>query len=297
MDKKFFDKIKILDGGMGQEILNRGVKPHGTIWGATALLHKKYHQIVINTHLDFIKAGAEVIVTNSFGSRRRRLIENNLEKKFNVLNVTAGKLAAKAVKKSKKNILIAGSLPPQNFTYFADLGSSLKFIRNGFYEQAKCLNPYVNFFYLDVMSSLKECEIGIQSIKSFKKEFLIGIHIRENGKLPSGEKFISVVKKLEKYNPIGILVSCVSIENLNQISKDIKKINVPFGFKINAFEHIPAGWKPDANNPKVQLGTRHDLNPKKFLNVCKKFKKLGAKIIGGCCEITPAHIKQIKNLS
>ncbi len=102
MDKKFFNKVRILDGGMGQEILNRGVKPHGTIWGATALLHKKYHKIVVNTHLDFIKAGAEVIVTNSFGSRRRRLIENNLEKKFNVLNITAGKLAVKAVKKSKK---------------------------------------------------------------------------------------------------------------------------------------------------------------------------------------------------
>ena len=297
MDKNFFNKVRILDGGMGQEILNRGVKPHGTIWGATALLHKKYHQIVVNAHLDFIKAGAEVIVTNSFGSRRRRLIENNLEKKFNELNITAGKLAAKAVKKSKKNTLIAGSLPPQNFTYFADLGDNLNFIKDGFYQQAKCLNPYVDFFYLDVMSSLKECEIGIQSIKSFKKEFLIGIHIRENGKLPSGEKFISVVKKLEKYNPIGILASCVSIENLDQITKDIKKIKVPFGFKINAFEHIPAGWKPDANNPKVQLGTRHDLNPKKFLNVCKKFKKLGAKIIGGCCEITPAHIKQIKNLT
>ena len=46
---------------MGQEILNRGVKPHGTIWGATALLHKKYHKIVVKIHLDFIKAGAEVI--------------------------------------------------------------------------------------------------------------------------------------------------------------------------------------------------------------------------------------------
>jgi homocysteine S-methyltransferase len=297
VDKNFFNKVRILDGGMGQEILNRGVKPHGTIWGATALLHKKYHQIVVKAHLDFIKAGAEVIVTNSFGSRKRRLIENNLEKKFNELNITAGKLAAKAVKKSKKNTLIAGSLPPQNFTYFADLGDNLNFIKDGFFQQAKCLNPYVDFFYLDVMSSLKECEIGIQSIKSFKKEFLIGIHIRENGKLPSGEKFISVVKKLEKYNPIGILASCVSIENLDQITKDIKKIKVPFGFKINAFEHIPAGWKPDANNPKVQLGTRHDLNPKKFLNVCKKFKKLGAKIIGGCCEITPAHIKQIKKLT
>ena len=146
------------------------------------------------------------------------------------------------------------------------------------------------------MSSLRECEIGIKSIKSFRKEFLIGVHIRENGKLPSGEKLISVIKKLEKYNPLGIIASCVSVENLEQVKNDIKKIKVPFGFKINAFQHIPAGWKPDANNPKVQLGTRNDLNPKKFLKICKELNKFGAKIIGGCCEITPAHIKQLKKM-
>ena len=296
MDKNFFKKIRILDGGMGQELLNRGVKPHGTIWGASALLHRKYHKTVVKTHLDFIKAGAEVIVTNSFGSRKRRLIENNLENKYKSLNKLAGKLAKMAVKKSKKKILIAGSLPPQNFTYFSDLGKDLKFIKDSFKSQAICLNPYVDFFYLDVMSSLKECKIGINAISSLKKKFVIGIHLRKNGKLPSGENFISVVKKLEKYKPLGILASCVSTEDLSVVMKDIKKIKVPFGFKINAFEHIPAGWKPDSNNPKVQLGKRKDLTPKKFLDVCKKFKKMGAKIIGGCCEIKPSHIKALKKL-
>ena len=296
MDKDFFKKIRILDGGMGQELLNRGVIPHGTIWGASALLHRKYHKTVVKTHLDFIKAGAEVIVTNSFGSRRRRLIENNLENKYKSLNKLAGKLAKIAVKKSKKKILIAGSLPPQNFTYFSDLGNDLKFIKDSFKSQAICLNPYVDFFYLDVMSSLKECKIGIKAISSLKKKFIIGIHLRKNGKLPSGENFISVVKKLEKYKPLGILASCVSTEDLSVVMKNIKKIKVPFGFKINAFEHIPAGWKPDSNNPKVQLGKRKDLTPKKFLDVCKKFKKMGAKIIGGCCEIKPSHIKALKKL-
>ena len=296
MDKDFFKKIRILDGGMGQELLNRGVIPYGTIWGASALLHRKYHKTVVKTHLDFIKAGAEVIVTNSFGSRRRRLIENNLENKYKSLNKLAGKLAKIAVKKSKKKILIAGSLPPQNFTYFSDLGNDLKFIKDSFKSQAICLNPYVDFFYLDVMSSLKECKIGIKAISSLKKKFIIGIHLRKNGKLPSGENFISVVKKLEKYKPLGILASCVSTEDLSVVMKNIKKIKVPFGFKINAFEYIPAGWKPDSNNPKVQLGKRKDLTPKKFLDVCKKFKKMGAKIIGGCCEIKPSHIKALKKL-
>lgn len=296
MLKNFFKKTRLLDGGMGQELLNRGVIPHGTIWGATALLHRKYHKLLVKTHLDFIKAGAEVIVTNSFGSRKRRLIENKLSNKFSKLNILAGKLARDAVKKSKRKVLIAGSLPPQNFTYFADLGKDLNFIKKNFKAQAKCLNPYIDFFYLDVMSSLKECLIAINSIKSFKKEFLLGVHIRKEGKLPSGEKLLKVVKKIEKFNPIGIIVSCVSIEDVEFVIKDLKKISVPYGFKINAFEHIPAGWKPDSNNPKVQLGKRNDLTPIKFAKTCIKFNKMGANILGGCCEITPSHIKKLKSL-
>jgi len=296
LNKNYFEKLRILDGGMGQELLNRGVKPHGTIWGASALLHRKYHKIVVKTHLDFIKAGAEVIVTNSFGSRKRRLIENNLENKYKSLNQLAGKLAQIAVKKSKRKVLIAGSLPPQNFTYFADLGKDLKFIKESFKSQAAFLNPYVDFFYLDVMSSLRECKIAINSISSFKKNFLLGIHVRKNGKLPSGENFIQVIRKIVKYKPLGVMASCVSTEDLETIMRDIKKIKVPFGFKINAFEHIPAGWKPDSNNPKVQLGRRKDLTPIKFAAVCKKFNKMGAKIIGGCCEIKPSHIKVLKKL-
>ena len=281
---------------MGQELLNRGVVPHGTIWGATALLHKKYHKLLVNTHLDFIKAGAEVIVTNTFGSRKRRLMENKLSHKFTQLNKLAGKLAKDAVLKSKKKVLIAGSLPPQNFTYFSDLGKDLNFIKNSFKAQAKCLNPYVDFFYLDVMCSFKECQIAINSIKSFKKNFLLGIHIRKGRKLPSGEKLFTVLNKIKKFKPIGVIVSCVSIEDVEEAIKDFKKIKIPFGFKINAFEYIPAGWKPDSNNPKVQFGKRSDLTPSKFAKVCLKFNKKGANILGGCCEITPSHIKKLKNL-
>ena len=63
---------------MGQELLNRGVVPSGSIWGASALFHKKYHKLLVKTHLDFIKAGAEIIVTNTFGSRMRKFGPNSL---------------------------------------------------------------------------------------------------------------------------------------------------------------------------------------------------------------------------
>ena len=46
MDINFFKKTKILDGGMGQELLARGMEPNGTLWSANALLQEKYHQLL-----------------------------------------------------------------------------------------------------------------------------------------------------------------------------------------------------------------------------------------------------------
>lgn len=225
----YFQKFRILDGGVGQELLARGVKPVSNLWSTTALLKKEYHNILLDCHLDFINAGAEIILTNTFGSRRRRLEENNLLSEFENLNLTALKIAEEAVKKSGKKIIIAGSLPPQNFTYISDLGDDKKLIEKNFHDQAKILNNGVDLFYLDVMSSLEECEIAIQSIKEFNKPFIIGIHFKKNGLLPSGEMFIDVVKKLNRYNPLAITGSCVSYEDIISIKNDFKNLSLPFG--------------------------------------------------------------------
>ena len=108
-----------LDGGMGQELLARGMDPNGTLWSANALLQEKYHPLLLDTHLDFIKSGAEVIVTNTFTLRRKRLRDNNVENKFEYLNAKAGEIAKKA-KQLNPNVMIAGGLPPQDDTYVAD---------------------------------------------------------------------------------------------------------------------------------------------------------------------------------
>ena len=143
MDINYFLKTRILDGGMGQELLAKGLKAKGSLWSATALIEKKYHQLVIETHLDFIKSGADVIVTNNFSARRARMIENKVEEHFNYANEKAGELAVKAKEISKKNILIAGSLPAQYDTYVLDQRDK-KIIEKGFYDQAKLLKPFID---------------------------------------------------------------------------------------------------------------------------------------------------------
>ena len=62
MNINYFSKVRILDGGMGQALLGKGLKAKGSLWSATALVEKKYHQLVINTHLDFINAGQMLLL-------------------------------------------------------------------------------------------------------------------------------------------------------------------------------------------------------------------------------------------
>jgi len=140
MDKNYFSKTRILDGGMGQELMKRGLKPQGTLWSASALIEEKYHQLITDTHLDFINAGADVIVTATFTARRVRLIQNKCEEHFERINTKAVELALKARDISKKKILIAGGLPNQYQTYSANLGDDLNLIEKNFYDLAKLLN-------------------------------------------------------------------------------------------------------------------------------------------------------------
>ena len=303
MDKDFFKKTRILDGGMGQELLNRGLKPKGTLWSAHALIDEACHQMVIDAHLDFINAGAEVIVTTTFTARRLRLIQNDSEKYFEKINIKAVELAQKARDISKKDVLIAGGLPGQKQTYSADLGKDLDLIEKNFYDQAKLLKHGIDFFYLDVMSSGLECEIALKVIETFNLPILVGIHLRDNGHLPSGEKINDIVKKYKNNNWLGVIMACISPKAYEVVAKDLQQLDISYGFKLNAFKKIPEGYTVaskdewgDAGNPTTVLGKNTDLNESKFYEYVKKFKENGATILGGCCEIRPSHIKEISKL-
>ncbi len=301
MDLNFFKKPRILDGGMGQELLARGMEPNGTLWSANALLNEKYHKLVLDTHIDFIKAGAEVIVTTTFTTRKVRLKDNSVQDKFEYLNKKAGEIALQA-KKLYPSTLIAGGLPPQYLTYEADTRSE-KEIKDNFSSQAELLNPFIDFFYLDVLSSVKEFKIAIDCIEKYNKPYLIGAHISEGTNLPSGEKISSIIKNIKHTKLLGIILSCISPENFELNLNEIKNLGVPFGFKLNAF--IKTNPKPNytsayneskTGNPNEFLGQRKDLTPEKMAEFAKKFKDAGATILGGCCETRPDHIKKISEL-
>ena len=303
MDINYFSKTRILDGGMGQQLLSKGLEAKGSLWSATALIDKKYHQLVVDAHLEFIKSGVDVIVTNNFSARRARMIQNKVEEHFDYANEKAGELALKAKEISKKNVLIAGSLPAQNDTYVLDQRDK-KIIEKGFYDQAILLKPFVNFFYLDVLCGSKECEIALNVTEKFNLPVLVGLHVKKNGKLPSNESISEVVEKCKNKNWLGVIFACVSPEIIENSVDKIKKLNIPFGYKANlwkAEEPIPVHKFASPNdkvgaNPAEVMGTRNDYTDARFLDFSKKMVDKGATILGGCCESKPSHINKISAL-
>ena len=303
MNTNYFSKVRILDGGMGQHLLNKGLKAKGSLWSATALVYEEYHQLVVDAHLDFIKSGADVIVTNNFAARRIRMVQNKVEEHFNYANEKAGELALKAKEISKKNVLIAGSLPAQNDTYVLDQRDK-KVIEKGFYDQAKLIKPFVDFFYLDVLCGIKECEIALNITEKLNLPVLVGLHIKKNGKLPSNETISELVEKCKNKSWLGLIAACVSPEIIENTIDEIKQLKIPFGFKANLWkteEPVPVNKFASPTdkigaNPIETMGTRDDYTDIKFLEFSKKIMVKGATILGGCCETKPTHIKKISTL-
>ena len=303
MDINYFTKTRILDGGMGQELLAKGLKAKGSLWSATALIEKKYHQLVVDTHLDFIRSGADVIVTNNFSARRTRMIQNKVEEHFNYANEKAGELALKAKEISKKNVLIAGSLPGQNDTYVLDQRDK-KIIEKGFHDQAKLIKPFIDFFYLDVLCGTKECELALNVVEKMNLPVLVGLHVKKNGKLPSNENISEVVEKCKNKNWLGIILACVSPEIIEKTIDEVKQLDIPFGYKANLWkteEPVPVHKFASPSDeigtdPAKVMGTREDYTDVMFLEFSKKMISKGATILGGCCETKPSHINKISSL-
>ena len=304
MDLNYFKKTKILDGGMGQELLAKGLVSKGTLWSTSAILDDKFHQLLIDVHRSFINAGADVIVTNNFSSRKVRLIENKVEDKFEYVNKKACELANKAREISKENILVAGSLPPQNGTYVVD-EREINIIKKDFKEQAEIIKPYVDFFYLDVITSAKEIEAVCDVTEKMNMPVLVGLHLKKNGKIASGETITEIVEKYKTNNWIGLIGACVSLEIIENSSKEMSGLNIPFGFKANLWnveEPLPlhkfntSKFDELGKNPNDTMGRRDEITGEIFYNFVKRIKQKGAKILGGCCNINPEHIKSISSL-
>ena len=130
------------------------------------------------------------------------------------------------------------------------------------------------------------------------------MHIRKNGKLPSNETIGEVVDKCKNKNWLGLIIACVSPEIIENSVKEVKKLNIPYGYKANLWkveEPVPVhkfALPSDeiGANPVETMGTRDDFTGEIFLEFSKRMLDEGVTILGGCCETKPSHIEKISIL-
>ena len=186
--------------------------------------------------------------------------------------------------------------PTRGITYQPHIHYDENEIYDEFFQTAKELNPFVDFFYLDAICSIKETITALNAIKDFKKPVLIGLHFRKNLLLPSGESVEEISSAIKNYDCAGLMSSCVSPEIYIGVSSNLKKQDLPFGFAINAFIDIPDKFELDEKfsaQPNTYLGLRKDITPIKFSDFAINSFNNGAKFLKGCCNIMPEHISAL----
>lgn len=288
-------KVVLLDGGMGQELLKRSKLPAHPLWSAHVMMNEP--EIVEKLHIDFIKAGARVITLNTYTATPERLERDGAEGMFSELQDKAIELANRARDFCNiSNVRIAGCLPPLYGSYKPESTPPLEECIERYQIISHKQAPHIDLFICETMSSIKEAEAAITATKAHNIETWCSMTVADQGKskLRSTESFENAVSYLNKFDHQANLINCSTPESTSISLKVLKNGNKPFGAFANGFTSIDAlelGGTVDV------LKARNDLGPEAYSKYVLDWINTGASIIGGCCEISPAHIKHIyKNL-
>jgi S-methylmethionine-dependent homocysteine/selenocysteine methylase len=283
---------------MGRELRFRGVEILDTIWAANGLLVAP--EIVRQIHLDFIDAGSDIIITNTYGLIRANLAKEGIEKQFVELNKLACTLALDARKAAGRSVLIAGSLPPLRGSYRPDLVGNFKDIHPLYREQAEILAPYVDLFVCETMSSAAEGKAAAHAACQTGKPVWVAwtLHEDRSGRLRSGETISEAFSALGDLPVCGVLVNCSAPESITAAMPGLAQTGVLYtGGYANTFQPVPQDWKIDGDkHTDGSLDLRQDLDPDSYAAHATKWLKSGATVVGGCCGTRPAHIARLRRL-
>ena len=285
----------LLDGGMGQEIYNRGGKGGFGEWATAALYEDP--QMVRDIHLDYIRAGADVITTNTYGTTRLRMEAVGLEGRFEALIRTAGELASEAREKAGcSGLRIATSLPPLEASYASEFELSYDETSAQFGELMDLLDPYVDIFLGETLSTSFEARAFLEAAQGRGKTTWLALTLEDHGgvDLRGGEKLDDVIDLAREHAPDALLINCCTPDSVHAALPILQQSGIAFGGYANGFVEIPAAW--DERGGVVQLETRTDLSPEAYAADVARWIDGGAAIVGGCCETGPAHIARLRQL-
>ena len=288
-------KALLLDGGMGQEIVNRGGKRGYGEWAVAALLEDP--DLVRQIHRDYINAGADVITTNSYGTTRARLQPTFGEDRLPELARISGVLAAAARDDCRADhVKVAGGLPPLEASYATTLDLSYAETVDEFAELMDAMLPYVDLFLGETLSTVFEARALLEAAAGRGVPVWLSWTLEDHGssKLREGIELHDAIAGLGERQPDALLVNCTTPDSINSALPALSASGLPFGAYANGFVEIPATW--EERGGVDQLQTRTDLTPQVYAECAREWLEAGAAIIGGCCEVGPAHIQRLRQL-
>ncbi|WP_299562297.1 homocysteine S-methyltransferase family protein [uncultured Sulfitobacter sp.] len=286
-------EITLLDGSIGQELVHRGGGPATSLWSTQVMMERP--ELVEQLHADYFNAGATVATANTYAVHKSRLVRAGLEAKQAELIRTAIKLAANARDRHGTG-RVAGALGPFFASYRPDLMPDVEEAAEGFAEKISLMGPKVDLLIAETVCSIQEAEGVFQGVlkSGADKPLWIAFSVddADGTKLRSGEPLDVVLPMIAHYRPEAVLLNCSSPEAIGQGLPVLAECGVPFGAYANGFTMITEAFKQDA--PTVDaLTARDDLTPGAYADHVMAWIGAGATIVGGCCEVGPAHIAEI----
>jgi methionine synthase / methylenetetrahydrofolate reductase(NADPH) len=275
------DGIHVFDGAMGTMLYAKGVY----INRCYDELNLSNPDLVREIHGEYIRAGADIIETNTFGATAHKLQQYGLEANLHEINATAARLARDA---AKDRAYVAGAIGPLGLRIEPYGPTSFDEAKDMFNAQAVALlEGGVDLFIVETFSDVSEIREAIRAI-------------RELCDLP----IIAQMTIMTDGNTLFGTTPEVFTERLDQWGADVIGLNCGVGPAIilNALEKMRAVTKkklaaqPNAGLPRDVQGRQFYMcSPEYMSKFAKRFIHAGAKFIGGCCGTTPSHIKLISD--
>ncbi len=291
----------LLDGGVGTEILRRGVywRNHGL---------ERNPEVVEAVHADYIAAGADVITTNTFQlSRRsylnlfasldhmRRIGPPGLENQAGELTAKAVQLAKSARAKSGREVAIAGCVSPLNHSYRPDLVPSDEELRRDHAEiAAQLAGAGVDLLLYESMNSTREAVAALEAGRGTGLPRWVSFVVGGDGRLLSGEAVAEAVQAVEKLAPDVVLVNCAPPEDITGALGELRRRRSgPVGAYAHIGRYDPPSWKAGFY---PRFARTDAWPPQKYAATVQQWRAAGAQVVGGCCGTTPDHIRALRTI-
>jgi S-methylmethionine-dependent homocysteine/selenocysteine methylase len=286
-------KIVLTDGGMGQELLRRSGAAPTPLWSARILIDEPV--LVRDLHVDFIEAGAQVITINTYAATPERLEREGVGDLFQTLQRRGIDLAKQARDKAKKDVRIAGCLPPLFGSYKPALTLSFKDTLAIYRQIVTEQKDHVDLIVCETMASAEEglaaATVAGESGLPVWVSWTLGDGV-DKPSLRSGETIDAAAAAISHIKTEARLVNCSRPEIVSAAMHDLVALSGATGAYANGFTSVAAlehGGTVDV------LAAREDLGPRSYSDFAMSWVDKGAAIVGGCCEVGPEHIAALRD--